>query len=100
MPIVLELTVKVDVAVPPGLRLRLVGLTLAANPATVEGESATVPENPPILATVRATVPGEPAKILTVGKAETRLKSADWLTLRDIEAECERPPLVPVTMIV
>src|SRR2546422_11768089 len=94
-----ELTVSVDVAVPPELRARLVGLTVAANPVPAETDRETVPENPPRLAVVMVDVPEEPATILTVEELEARLKSVCCATVRLTETECERLPLVPVTTI-
>jgi hypothetical protein len=95
-----ELTVSVDVAVPPEVRVRLVGLTDAVNPAPAEIDREIVPENPPTLAAVIVEVPEEPTRILTVGELEARVKSADCVTVRLNETECERLPLVPLTRIV
>jgi hypothetical protein len=95
-----ELTVSVDEAAPPEVRARLVGLTDAVNPAPAERERKIVPEKPPTLAAVMVEVPEEPTSILTVAELETRVKSADWVTVRLNETECERLPLVPVTRIV
>ena len=95
-----ELTVSVDVAVPPEARARLVGLADAVNPAPAETDREIVPENPPTLAAVMVEVPKEPTSILTVGRLEERVKSADCVTVRLNETECERLPLVPVTRIV
>ena len=100
MPMVPELTVSVDVAVPPEPRTRLVGLTVAVSPVPDETEREIVPENPPRLAAVRVDVPEEPTRILIVGALEARLKSAVCEILRLRETECERLPLVPVTEIV
>ena len=99
MPRVPELTVSVDEAVPPELRARLVGLTVAVNPVPAETDRETVPENPPRLAAVMVDVPEEPASILTVGEFEVRLKSAACEIVRLTETVCERLPLVPVTTI-
>ena len=87
-------------AVPPEVRARLVGLTDAVNPAPAEIDREIVPENPPRLAAVRVDVPEEPDKILIVGGLEARLKSADCVTVRLSETECDRLPLVPVTRMV
>jgi hypothetical protein len=95
-----ELTASVDVAVPPEVRARLVGLTDAVNPAPAEIDREIVPENPPILAAVIVDVPEESTSILSVGELEARLKSADCVTVRLNETECVRLPLVPVTRIV
>lgn len=100
MPMVPELTVSVDVAVPPEPRTRLVGLTVAVSPVPDETEREIVPENPPRLAAVRVDVPEEPTRILIVEALEARLKSAVCEILRLRETECERLPLVPVTEIV
>jgi len=100
LPRVPELTVSVDEAVPPELRARLVGLTVAVNPVPAETDRETVPENPPRLAAVMVDVPEEPASILTVGEFEVRLKSAACEIVRLTETVCERLPLVPVTTIV
>ncbi len=100
MPILPELTVNVDAAVPPEVRARLVGLTDAVNPAPAEIERETVPEKPPTLAAVMVDVPEEPASMLTVEELDVRVKSADCVTVRLNETECERLPLVPVTRIV
>jgi len=70
---VLELTVSVDVPVPPELRTILVGFTVAVKPAPAETDSETVPENPPRLAAVRVEVPEELARILRVEGLEARL---------------------------
>src|SRR6267378_5061324 len=95
-----ELTVSVDAAVPPEVRTRLVGLTDAVKPAPAETDRETVPENPPTLAAVRVEVPEEPASMLIVEKLDARVKSADCVTVRLNETECDRLPLVPVTRIV
>ena len=95
-----ELTVSVDVAVPPELRRMFTGFTVAVKPVPAETDSEIVPANPPRLAAVRVEVPEEPAKMLTVEELEARLKSADCVTVRLRETECERLPLVPVTEIV
>jgi len=95
-----ELTVSVDVAVPPELRARLVGFTVAVSPVPAETDRETVPENPPRLVAVRVDVPEEPASMLTVGPLEARAKSAVCETVRARLTECERLPLVPVTKIV
>ena len=100
MPILPELTVSVDVAVPPDVRARLIGLTDAVNPAPAEIDRETVPENPPTLAAVMAEVPEEPTSMLTVEELDVRVKSADCVTVRLNETECDRLPLVPVTRIV
>jgi hypothetical protein len=100
LPVVPELTVSVDVAVPPELRTRLVGLTVAVNPVPAEIVRETVPANPPILVAVVVDVPEEPASMLIVGALEARLKSVDWVTVRVRATECERLPLAPVTGIV
>jgi len=94
-----ELTVSVDVAVPPEVRARLVGLMDAVNPAAAEIDRETVPENPPTLEAVMVEVPEEPASILIV-ELEARVKSDAWVTVRLNETECDRLPLVPVTRIV
>lgn len=58
----LEFTVSVDEAVPPGLRLTLDGLRVTVRPPGVDdAESVAVPENPPRLATVIVDVAVEPA---------------------------------------
>ncbi len=100
MPIAPELTVRVDAAVPPELRTRLVGLTDAVNPVPAESERETVPENPPRLVAVRVDVPEDPASMLTVWPLEARVKSAVCETVRARLTACERLPLVPVTKIV
>ena len=100
MPIAPELTVRVDAAVPPELRTRLVGLTDAVNPVPAESERETVPENPPRLVAVRVDVPEDPASMLTVAPLEARVKSAVCETVRARLTECERLPLVPVTTTV
>jgi len=92
--------VSVDVAVPPEVRARLVGLTDAVNPGPAEIDRETVPENPPTLAAVMVEVPEEPTSALIVEELEARVKSADCVTVRLNETECERLPLVPVTRIV
>ena len=94
------MSVSVDVAVPPELRARLAGLTDAVSPVPAEIERETVPENPPTLAAVRVEVPEEPASMLIVEKLDARVKSADCVTVRLNETECDRLPLVPVTKIV
>jgi hypothetical protein len=96
----LELTVSVDVAVPPELRVRLVGLIDAVNPVPGETERETVPEKPPMLAAVMVEVPEEPASTLRVVALDARLNSDDCETVSVRETECERLPLVPVTGIV
>jgi hypothetical protein len=95
-----EPTVSVDVAVPPELRVRLVGLTDAVDPVPDETERETVPEKPPMLVAVIVEVPEEPASTLIFEALDARLKSDDCETVRVREAECERLPLVPVTRIV
>jgi hypothetical protein len=95
-----ELTVSVDVAIPPELRVRLAGLTDAVNPVPAETERETVPEKPPMLAAVMVDVPEEPATTLRVVALDARVKSDDCETDSVRETECERLPLLPVTMIV
>jgi hypothetical protein len=95
-----ELTVNVDVGVPPELRVRLVGLTDAVNPVPDETDRLIVPVNPLILEAVMVEDPEEPASMLTVGEFEVKLKSAGPRTVRLSVTECERLPLVPVTRIV
>ena len=95
-----ELTVSVELAVPPELRARLVGFTVTVSPVPAETDRETVPENPPRLAAVMVDVPEEPASMLTVEELDVRVKSADCVTVRLNETECERLPLVPVTRIV
>lgn len=68
-----ELTVSVDVAVPPELRTILAGFTAAARPAPAETDKEIVPENPPRLTVVRVDVPEEPASILRVEGLAARL---------------------------
>ena len=68
------MSVSVDVAVPPELRARFVGLTDAVSPVPAEIERETVPENPPTLAAVIVGVPEEPANRLTVEELDVRLK--------------------------
>jgi hypothetical protein len=97
---VAELTDSVDVAGPPELRTRLVGLTDAVSPVPNETDRLIVPVNPLILEAVIVAVPEEPASMLTVGEFEVRLKSAGPRTVRLSVTECERLPLVPVTRIV
>ncbi len=92
-----ELTVSVDVVVPPEPRTRLVGLAVALKPVPAATDRETVPENPPRLVAVRVDVPEEPASVLTVGPLEARVKSAVCETVRARLTECERLPLVPVT---
>jgi len=100
LPMVPELTVSDDVAVPPEPRTRLVGLTVAVNPVPALSDRETVPENPPKLVAVRVDVPEEPASMLTVEPLEARVKSAVCETVRLKVTECERLPLVPVTKTV
>ena len=100
MPMVPELTVSVDVAVPPEPRTRLVGLTVAVKPVPAATDRETVPVNPPRLVAVRVDVPEEPASMLTVAPLEARVKSAVCETVRARLTECERLPLVPVTTTV
>jgi len=95
-----ELTVSVDVAIPPELRVRLAGLTDAVNPVPAETERETVPEKPPMLAAVMVDVPEEPATTLRVVALDARVKSDDCETDSVRETECERLPLLPATMIV
>ena len=82
-----ELTVSVDVAVPPEPRVRLVGLIDAVDPVPAETEKETVPEKPPMLAAVIVEVPEEPASILIVVALDARLKSDDCETVRVRETE-------------
>jgi hypothetical protein len=95
-----ELTVSVDVAVPPDPRARLVGLTDEASPDPVETVRETVPEKPPMLVVVMVAVPEAPARTLIVDVLAARLKSADCETVTVSETECERLPLDPITTIV
>ncbi len=97
MPIVSELTVSVDVAVPPEPRTRLAGLTVAVKPVPAATDRETVPENPPRLVAVRVDDPEEPDSMLTVAPLDARVKSALCETVRARLTECERLPLVPVT---
>src|SRR5205807_7600013 len=100
LPMVPELTVSDEVAVPPEPRTRLVGLTAAFKPVPAATDREIVPENPPRLVAVRVDVPEEPASMLTVAPLEARVKSAVCETVRARLTECERLPLVPVTTTV
>ena len=95
-----ELTVSVDVAVPPDPRSRLVGLTDAVSPDPAETVRETVPEKPPMLVVVMVAVPDEPGSMLIVDVFDAMLKSADCETVTVSETEWDRLPLDPVTRIV
>ncbi len=72
VPTVLELTVRVDVPVPPGLRLTLAGFTEAVRPpGMTDVERLTVPAKPARLVRVMDEVPELPAwTVSVVGLAE------------------------------
>ncbi len=92
--------VRVEVALDPGVRLTLGGLTATVKPAAVgetEAASETLPVNPK-LPTVIVEVPEEPALTLTVVGLAVTVKSE--VTVRVTVAECDVVPLVPVTVTV
>lgn len=66
VPPVDELSVSVDVPVPPDERTRLVGESDVVRPEEVVAVRVTVPLNPPKLARLRVDVEDEPARKLTV----------------------------------
>jgi hypothetical protein len=96
MPVVVELTVSVDVPVPPLVRMILEGLSDAVRP---EGEtlveSDTVPVNPLRLVRVMVEVAEEPAGIvIVVGLAEMlKLGGLDGRTLVNLIVEGEEVPV-------
>ncbi len=101
VPAELELTVSTDVADPPELRLTLLGLREAERP---EGDEEAVRDTDPekLLRLVRmmSEVAEEPVCTeMLAGLAET-LKSLAELTVTEIVTECDREPLVPVTVTV
>ena len=94
-PATLELTVSVEVPVPPEVRVTLVGLRLAA--VFVEANDTT-PLKLLILERVRTELVDEPAwRVRDCGLADI-VKSGWKLTVKDMITEWEEPPLTPVTV--
>ncbi len=91
----LELTVSVEVALPPDVKVTLAGLRRAVSPLDATDARETVPENPPREVTVIVDVLVIPGVMLTVAGFAVIVKSR---TLKFTVAECERLPLIPVTV--
>ena len=90
--------VSVEEAVPPGLRLTLVGLKEADRlPEDTEAERLTVPAKEARLLTVMVDVPELPAKTTTVPGLEDSVKSP---TPTVMVVVWDRVPLVAVTVTV
>ncbi len=97
MPIVEELKVRVEVAVPPAPKVRLFRLRDAVTPVGAVGTSETVPEKPLRLVRVIVEVPEALTRIVCdVGLAEM-LKSE---TLTVMMAERVRVPFDALTVTV
>ena len=92
--------VSVDVALEPGVRLTLVGLTATVRPVAVgdtDADSDTLPVNPR-LAAVIVEVAEPPGVVLILVGLALRVKSL--VTVRVTVALWVVVPLVPVTVIV
>ena len=89
---------SVDVPLPPGVKLTLVGLTEADRPVGDDDvDRATVPANPAMLLSVMVDVPDPPALKLNVVGLDEIVKSP--MPTRMV-VECDSGPLVPVTVTV
>ena len=101
MKVVAVVPVHESVDVWDAPRTMLVALRVHVNPAGVTAEvRVTVPVKPFTGATVIVEVPVAPERIVTlVGLAVTE-KSFGAVTVTVTVAECERVPLVPVTVTV
>src|SRR5438309_402682 len=79
----------------------LVGLTLAVNPVEPAAARLTVPVKPLNASTVMVDMPDAPASVgpMIVGLAVT-LKSGPWRMVKPTTTECDKVPVVPVTLAV
>ena len=76
VPTVLELTVRVEVPDPPGLKLIVAGLVEAVKPVEVtDVESLTMPVKPATLLIVMDEIPELPARKFTVVGLASIVKS-------------------------
>ncbi len=95
------MTVRVDDPLPPDESVTLVGLTGAVRPdCDTDVESITVPEKPLRLARLMVDVPDEPDWKLRLEGPLEMLKSGEATTLTVTVVECDKEPLVPVTVTV
>ena len=93
-PAVLKVHERMEVPEPP---VTVVGVRVHA---TLSAANATLLANPFKEATVIVEVPADPTDTVTViGLAEI-VKSGRAVTVKSTDAECERLPLVPVTVTV
>ncbi len=95
MPTVPELTVSVEVIFPPDVKVVLAGFRDAVRPLDGNDAREMVPENPPREVMVIVDVPETPGVMLTVAGLAVIEKSG---MLKFTVAECERLPLIPVTV--
>jgi hypothetical protein len=90
-------TVRVDVPLPPEVRVTLVGLTETVGPfGETDGDSVIVPTKAPRLVRVIVEVPDVPGEIESEDGLDEIEKST---TLAEIEAEWDSEPSVAVTEI-
>jgi hypothetical protein len=94
-------TVRVEEPLPPLERTTLLGVIDAVNPeGETEDARLTVPAKLLRLAREIVEVPEEPAWKLRLKGLLEMLKSGGTTTLAVSTTECERDPLVPVTVTV
>ncbi len=90
-----ELTVRVELAVPPDARTRLAEVSDAVSPLEEERVREIVPAKPLIEVKVTVEVPVRPGPVLMVAGPALTVKS--W-TVKVTVVEWDRLPLLPVTM--
>ncbi len=99
LPVAEQVTVRMDVADPPDVRVTLAALSVRVRPAGDEvAVSVTVPANPPWLVTVMVEVPDSPTERVRVFGLAATLKVPCGTTV--MVAEWDNPLLVPVTVTV
>jgi hypothetical protein len=96
------LKVAVELALPPAVRVTLVGLKVTVTPVGTERAlNVTVPANPFMLFTVTVVVAVEPAlKLRLVGLADTLKSVTVMLSVRVAESVFVKPVVVFVTVYV
>jgi len=95
LPIVPELIVRVELAAPPDVRTTLVGVRDALSPLEAESVREIVPAKPLMEVNVIVDVLVWPGLALMVAGLALTPKSG---TVNVTVTECDRLPLLPVTM--
>ena len=91
-----------ELADPPEVRVKLIGLHVTVRPVDGDTDTDNVsdPLNPLTLWSVSMDVPEEPTGKVTVDGLDETLKSGGVTTLTLIATVCDREPLVPTTVTV